>query len=283
MKNLCLLILLCNTVLAWGQDKGEVILISGDFSFTEGPARDSLGNIYFTDQPNNRIWKYSSGGQLSLFLEPAGRSNGLYIDQEGYIIACADQNNELWRISTTTKQKEVLVKGYKSKKLNGPNDLWISKQGIIYLSDPYYQRSYWTRTKSELPEAVYKLVGTELQNLDADFGRPNGIVGSPDGTLLYVADIGASKTYVYDILDDGALANKKLFCARGSDGMTVDQNGNLYLTGDGVFVYNAQGEQIKHIRVPAKWTANVCFGGSNNEYLFITASEKVFKIYPDWL
>lgn len=283
MRNLCLFILFCNISLVLGQKKGELILISDGFSFTEGPAKDSRGDIYFTDQPNNRIWKYSKEGELTLFLEPAGRSNGLFFDTEGFIIACADQDNELWRVSTKTKQREILVAGYQGKKLNGPNDVWVSNQGVIYLTDPYYQRSYWTRTNSEIPAAIYRLSNGVLQKLDDEFGRPNGIVGSEDGKLLYVADIGDNKTYVYDIKNDGTIGNKRLFCERGSDGMTIDKQGNLYLTGDGVFIYNAQGKQIKHISVPADWTANVCFGGESSEYLFITASDKVFKIYPDWL
>src|SRR5690606_34706240 len=149
-----------------------------------------------------------------------------------FIVACADENNELWRISVESKQKEVLLTAYREKKMNGPNDLWISPTGIVYITDPFYQRSYWTRQKSEIPEALYKLDNGELTKLDDEFKRPNGIVGTDDGKLLYVADIGDNKTYVYQIATDGSLYNKKLFCDRGSDGMTVDKLGNLYLTGD---------------------------------------------------
>jgi gluconolactonase len=108
--------------------------------------------------------------------------------------------------------------------------------------------------------------------------KPNGIIGSPDGKFLYVADIKAGKTYVYEIWPEGALANKKLFVSMGSDGMTVDSNGNIYLTGKGVTVFNLEGEQIAHIPIEAGWTANVCFGGKDMKTLFITASEHFYGL-----
>jgi gluconolactonase len=108
--------------------------------------------------------------------------------------------------------------------------------------------------------------------------QPNGIVGTPDGKHLFIADIGASKTYKYDIDEHGVLKNKQLFTEQGSDGMTLDEKGNLYLTGDGITVYNPEGKQIEHIAVPAKWTANLCFGGAQRNILFITASEAIFTL-----
>jgi gluconolactonase len=174
-----------------------------------------------------------------------------------------------------------LCNAYKGKKLNGPNDLWIDAKGGIYITDPYYQRPYWTRKSPELPgENLYYLAKgkKELVIADDNFKKPNGIVGTPDGKYLYVADIGDNKTYRFEIQKDGTLANRKLFVEQGSDGMTIDNMGNVYLTGDGVIVYNAEGKKIEHIKVPAKWTANVCFAGKQKNKLFITASESVFII-----
>ena len=105
-----------------------------------------------------------------------------------------------------------------------------------------------------------------------------GITGSPDGKTLFVADIRAGKTYAYEIQPDGALTGKKLFCEAGSDGMTIDNEGNLYLTGNGVMVFDKSGKQIEHIQVPEKWTANVSFGGKDRQTLFITASEGLYSI-----
>ena len=110
------------------------------------------------------------------------------------------------------------------------------------------------------------------------FTRPNGIVGSPDGKLLYVADIGASKTFAFKVNDDGTLFGRRLFAEMGSDGMTLDSKGNLYLTGRGVTVFDPSGKQIGHIAIPEPWTANICFGGRKGKTLFITASTAVYTV-----
>lgn len=255
-------------------------LISRNFSFTEGPATDRKGNIYFTDQPNNKIWKYGTDGSLAIFLDPAGRSNGLYVDKKGNLLSCADEQNQLWSISRN-KKITVLVNYLDGKKLNGPNDLWVSPRGDIYFTDPYYQRSWWTRTKPELDkEKVYVLrrgSQTPVALVDS-LQRPNGIVGTPDGKHLYVADLNGNKTYRYTINTDGSLSNAQLFANMGSDGMTIDNKGNVYLTGKGVTVFNEQGQQISHIPIPEKWTANVAFGGKHRNKLFITASEAIYEL-----
>ncbi|MBE7172808.1 MAG: SMP-30/gluconolactonase/LRE family protein [Williamsia sp.] len=257
--------------------------ISAQFSFTEGPAVDKKGNIFFTDQPNNKIWKYATDGTLSLFMEGAGRSNGLYFDRKGNLLSCADEKDELWSISPD-KKITVLVKGFKGHRLNGPNDLWMDPKGGIYFTDPYYQRSYWDRTSPDPElkgEKLYYLPNgkNEPVLVDSNLVRPNGIVGTPDGKSLYVADIKANKTYRYKINPDGSLQDRQLFISQGSDGITLDSKGNLYLTGNGVTIYNGTGEKIDHIDVPAKWTANLCFGGKNRTDLFITASESIF-VFP---
>ena len=117
-----------------------------------------------------------------------------------------------------------------------------------------------------------------LIRVTRDLEQPNGIIGTPDGRTLYVADIRAGKTYAYDIRPDGSLARKRLFCGMGSDGMTIDNEGNVYLTGRGVTVFDRTGKQIDHIDVPERWTANVCFGGPERDHLFITASKSLYRI-----
>ena len=94
-----------------------------------------------------------------------------------------------------------------------------------------------------------------------DLQQPNGIIGTPDGKTLYVADIAGGKTYAYDVGRDGSLSGKRLFCTMGSDGMTIDSEGNVYLTGQGVTVFDKTGTQILKIPVAEGWTGNVCFGG----------------------
>ncbi|MDR6195004.1 SMP-30/gluconolactonase/LRE family protein [Siphonobacter sp. SORGH_AS_0500] len=254
--------------------------ISSQFIFTEGPAADKNGTIYFTDQPNDKIWKYDTDGKLTLWMDKTGRSNGLYFDKKGNLISCADEKNELWSISPD-KKVTVLMSDVAGKKLNGPNDLWIDAKGGIYFTDPYYQRNYWQRQKPEIEEQkVYYLPKGKKQPtvVDDQLVKPNGIIGSADGNYLFVADIQANKTYKYQINKDGSLSNRQLFVNQGSDGMTLDAEGNLYITGKGVFIYNAKGEKIQHIPVPAGWVGNVCFGGKDRKMLFITASEFVYTL-----
>jgi gluconolactonase len=271
--------------------------LADDFSFTEGPACDHEGNVFFTDQPNDRILKWSVDGKLSTFKQPCGRANGLSFDRDGNLWACADEKNELWRIDPAGGVV-VVVKNYQGKLLNGPNDVWIRPShlallkekrtptdlqevpGGLYFTDPYYQRPYWKRGPKEMAECVYFLSAdfkTPKRVID-DLKQPNGIIGTPDGKVLYIADIGASKTYRYAIQADGTLKDKKLFCELGSDGMTIDNEGNVYLTGKGVTVFDSSGSQIEHIDVNEPWTANVCFGGKDRRKLFITASKSFYGL-----
>lgn len=260
----------------------KVEKLADGFSFTEGPAADKSGNVYFTDQPNDRIWKYSTDGELSLFAEGQGRANGLYFGNDGKLLSCSDMNNEIWSIDVAGDGHDVLISGFGDAKFNGPNDLWVRPDGGIYFTDPLYARDYWTRSRDMQidGEHVYFLPagGNRAVRVASDLEKPNGIIGTPDGKLLYVADIQAGKTYVYDIGPDGILTGKKEFAPMGSDGMTIDSEGNIYLTGKGVTVFNPAGEQIAHIPVEADWTANVCFGGKDMKTLFITASENLYGL-----
>ncbi|HEX6893536.1 MAG TPA: SMP-30/gluconolactonase/LRE family protein [Chryseolinea sp.] len=279
------------TSIAYSQSAGkkESVIIAkgatvnkagGGYSFTEGPAVDPEGNVFFTDQPNDKILKWSVDGTISVFMEGAGRSNGLYFDNEGNLLSCADLNNELWLIDKQ-KKATVLVKDFEGKKLNGPNDLWVDPKGGVYFTDPFYKREYWSRTEKEIEkENVYYLSPDKktLTVAATDFVRPNGIVGSGNGKTLYVADINARKTYSFSINDDGTLTDRKLFAEMGSDGMTTDNRGNVYLTGKGVTVFDASGKQIEHITIDEPWTANVCFGGKGQKTLFVTASKSVYTL-----
>ena len=254
--------------------------LSGGFAFTEGPTCDAAGNVFFVDQPNNRIMEWSTEGKLSTFLQPSGHANGMMFDAQGNLIACADERNELWSI-TPDKKSTVLVKDYQGKYLNGPNDVWVAPNGAMFLSDPFYDRPWWDHHTKALPsEEVFYLSPDRktLRQVTDDLKKPNGITGTPDGKNLYVADIAARQTWRYDILPDGSLTNKTFFCAPGSDGMTIDEQGNIYITGNGVSVFNPAGKLIEHIDVPEPWTANVSFGGTDHKTLFITASKSFYSI-----
>jgi gluconolactonase len=254
--------------------------LADEFKFTEGPSCDKDGNVFFTDQPNNRIMKWSVDGKLTEFLKPAGRANGMFFEPNGNLLACADEKTELWSIAPDGKHT-VLAKEFEGKALNGPNDVWLRPDGALYFTDPFYKREWWDYTqRPQDGEHVYFLSADRktLKRVTTDLVQPNGITGTPDGKTLYVADIKAGKTYVYDMRPDGALTNKRLHCELGSDGMTIDADGNLYLTGRGVTVFDKSGKQIGHIDVAEAWTANVSFGGKDHQTLFITASKRLYSI-----
>ena len=255
--------------------------LAGDFSFTEGPTADKAGNVFFTDQPNDRILKWGVDGTLSTFLQPAGRSNGMYFDRAGNLVACADERNELWSISPGGKAT-VIWKEYRGKKLNGPNDVWVHPSGALYFTDPFYKRPWWTHdAPPQDGQHVYRLSkdGKTITRVTDDLEQPNGIIGSPDGKTLYVADIKAGKTWAYDIRKDGSLAGKRLRAPLGSDGMTLDEEGNLYLTGKGgVHVFDPAGMEVQAFDVPEVWRANVSFGGPDHRTLFITASKGLYAV-----
>ena len=292
MASLCGLIVLCMT--AFSEINGQVISglerlvadnakltkVSDQFIFTEGPTTDKAGNVYFTDQPNNKIWKYDTNGQLTVFMDEAGRANGLYFDNDGYLIACADRDNEMWRIDAEGK-KEIILKGQNNQPFNGPNDVWVAPNGNFYFTDPYYHRPYWNRIeKKPAQQNVYLMINGKgpAIKLDSTLLQPNGIIGSADGKYLYVADIVGDKTYKYKIGKGGKLTERKLFVNQGSDGMILDKSGNLYLTGNGVTIYNQEGKKIGHIDIPSNWTGNICFSGKDHKTLFITASESIYTL-----
>jgi gluconolactonase len=253
--------------------------LAAEFKFTEGPASDAQGNVFFTDQPNDRILKWSIEGKLTTFQQPCGRANGLCFDRAGNLWACADDRNELRKIRPDGTHEVVLSK-VRGKLLNGPNDLWMDPQGGIWFTDPYYKRDYWKRGPSEIAQQVYYLApgGKVPTVVISDLKQPNGIIGSPDGKTLYVADIGAGKTYKYAIPTPGVISAKALFCEQGSDGMTIDERGNVYLTGKGASVYDPSGKKIEQIDIPEPWTANICFGGKERRTLFITASTSLYSL-----
>ena len=279
LQTLCLLIAFAS--LSPVAPGAQLEKLAGGYSFTEGPACDKRGDVYFTDQPNDRIYQWhAAASKITVFKQGTGRANGLCFDAHGDLWACSDERNALWRIAPNGVHT-VVVADYNGKRLNGPNDVWVRPDGGLYLTDPFYARPYWDHTQKEQDtEGVYFLPpqSTKLVRVIGDFVKPNGLVGTPDGKTLYVADIGANKTYSYTITSNGLLANKRLFCPLGSDGMTLDSAGNVYLTGHGVTVFDKSGTQIQQIPVPEDWAGNICFGGTDRKTLFITASHSIYTL-----
>lgn len=278
-----ILLLFCSSV--FGQKNNivaknaEIKKVGTGYAFTEGPAVAKDGKVYFTDQPNDHIYVWDEKKGVSLWSDDTGRSNGMYFNNNGQLLACADLHNQIVLFDKDKKMR-VVYENYDGKHLNGPNDLWITPNGGIYFTDPYYHRNYWQEGHKEVQDArgVYYL-STEgkITRVIDDYKQPNGLIGTPDGKTLYVADINDRKIWKYDIQPDGTLANKTFFAPNGSDGMTIDNRGNVYLTMGKVWVYSPSGELIREIEVPES-PSNVCFGGKKRNTLFITARTSVYTL-----
>jgi len=274
--------LLLAAAISYGAEKQSLIKgaakvekLAGGFIFTEGPAADAKGNVYFSDIPNNKIHIWSLEGKLSTFIENSEGANGLYFDKDGNLIACQGGGKKL--VSIDPKGKiTVLADKYNDKLFNSLNDLWLTPDGGVYFTDPRYGSR---ESMGQDGEHVYYLSDDRkrLIRIIDDMVRPNGLIGTPDGKLLYVTDPGSRKTFVYTINEDGSLSNKKLFAEQGGDGMTIDNKGNVYLATDTVTIYNRAGEKIEEIEVPER-PSNLCFGGENNDTLFITARTSLYLI-----
>jgi gluconolactonase len=256
-------------------DGAKVEKLAGGFAFTEGPAADAQGNVYFSDIPNNRILKWSLDGKLSTFLENSGGANGLYFDKAGNLLACEGSGRRLVSIDPKCRVT-VLADKYQGKKFNSPNDLWIDPKGGVYFTDPRYGGREGMEQDGEYVFYLSPDRSRLIRVID-DMVRPNGLIGTPDGKTLYVADNGGGKTFVYRVNPDGTLSGKRLFAPEGSDGMTIDSKGNVYLTSRIVAVYNKNGEKIEEIKVP-EGPANVTFGGRDKQTLFITAQTSLYSI-----
>ncbi len=302
-----------SSVLAPG---AKVEKLAGDFKFTEGPAADGEGNIFFSDIPNNRIHRWSINGELTTYREDSGGSNGLFINKKGNLLACEGGRRRVVSIDGFGKVT-VLADSYEGKKFNSPNDLWVDANGGVYFTDPSYDKKEKQEQDGEhvyyiKPEKPSKEEESEDANVPpeandvnlppkakqgreairviSDMVKPNGIIGTPDGKTLYVTDHGSDKTFKYSINPDGTLSNKELFAPESSDGMTIDNEGNVYLTvmaaktlesydtgANPVAVYNSKGVKIETIEIPER-PANVCFGGKDKQTLFITAQTSLYAV-----
>jgi gluconolactonase len=276
---------------------GELIRLAKGFSFTEGPAADRDGNVFFTDQPNDKIYKWDArSGAITLFLQGTGRANGMIFDDDGNLIAAADMYGELWKIRPDGSHK-VLIDNYQGKLLNGPNDVWINPVNDgIYITDPIFPRPYWAAgdpriqgwepTHSEqaaqgkgghvyyLAKGARKLVRVTSDALGWESDSwPNGVVGTPDGKKLYVnkwAGDNKGGTWVFNIKRDGTLSNMRKFTDWGGDGMSMDERGNVYISnGEGVLAFDPDGTLILKIPTGGGATNNT-FAGRDGKTFFIT-------------
>jgi len=252
----------------------ELLLLADGFGFAEGPAANAKGEVFFSDLESAEIYKLNDKGRLSVFLAESGGANGLFFDAAGNLIAC---QGDLGRVVSIPRERDitVLTDTYQDKRFNQPNDLWIDPAGGIYFTDPAYGTS-----PVQDGEHVYYISPDRqwVTRVIDDLERPNGLIGTPDGNILYIADHGSGKVFRYDIQPDASLANRTLFVAKTCDGMTMDEQGNVYITNEAnVLVYSPGGELIETIEVGGQVT-NVCFSGPGFSTLYITNTHELYAV-----
>ncbi len=249
---------------------GEQWQVVGEgYKFTEGPAANSKGEVFFTDIPNSRIYKIGLDGKVSLFKENTAEANGLMFGPDGKLYACQDGKKRI--VAYDPDGKETVI----AEEIES-NDLAVNSKGEIYVSDPNNKRVWFINARHE------------KRVVDTGIARPNGVVLSPDQSLLLVADTAGQFVYSFQIQPDGGLINKQPYfhlhladgsTQSGADGMKVDTQGNLYVTTEiGLQICDQAGRVNAIIPKPQRaWLSNVVFGGPNLDDLFVTCGDKVYR------
>lgn len=254
--------------------------VAGGFQFVEGPLWiDSLG-LLFSDINGNTVYRWPKTGSAVAYVKPSGGGNGLSIDKQGCLLL-AQQNARTVSRREPDGTLKVIASVYNGKKLNSPNDIIVRSDGSIFFTDPPYGIS---SNQEELGfYGIYRLTPNgQLQLLDKSLRRPNGLAFTPDEKKLYVGDSEANKIFIFDVIGDSAITNKKQFAAMSSngytDGMKVSPAGYLFAAGPlGIWVYDKNGALLDTILVPGQ-TSNCNWGDSDRQTLYITSSKTVYKI-----
>lgn len=267
----------------------KVQKLAGGMKFTEGPVwLPKQKKLVFSDIPTSKLMQWSKADGLSEF-RASEHANGNILDLQSRIISCQHGARNIIRIEDDGSVT-VLADKYDGKRLNSPNDVAVRSDGTLWFTDP----PWGLKGPHEIPgHWVYKLDPKtgKVTAIIKDLAMPNGIVFSPDETRLYVADTGGHKRHpdpkfhklpdgihCYEVSKDGQLGKKLFEIDKGSDGMAVDVQGNIYTTHAGqVNIYTADGKQLGKIDMP-EGPANVCFGGDDFKTLFITARTSLYSI-----
>jgi gluconolactonase len=268
---------------------GDPEKIAGGFEFTEGPVWHPDGYLLFSDIPAARIYQYTPDGQVSVFREHSGNSNGLTLDPQSRLIACEHGNR---RVSRTIADGtlETVADRFGAGRLNRPNDVVAKSDGTIYFTDPPYgQRPadppYRPEEREQPCNGVYRVgIDGSITLLADDFERPNGLAFSPDESILYIDDSTKRHVRAFDVLPDGSIANSRIIAdldhpQPGSpDGMKIDMQGNLYVTGaTGVWVFTPAGECLGVVVTPER-PANLAWGDADRQTLYITARTSLYRV-----
>ena len=287
--------------------EAKIEKLAGGFLFTEGPiwvprTDESDGHLLFSDPNNNVIYRWSPDGQLSIFMTKSGYrrfdigeygqpgSNGLTLDRQGRLTINQHGNRRVVRMEKNG-QLTVLADHYDGKRLNSPNDLVYRSDGSLYFTDPPFGLpKFFEDPRKELPySGVYRVVpdGKQVQLLTTDLKGPNGLAFSPDEKYLYVDNWDPQKKIImrYEVNADGSLANGKVFFDMTSaesedalDGMKVDQNGNLYVSGPGgLWIISAEGKHLGTIIGP-EHPHNFAWGDDDGKTLYLCARTGLYRI-----
>lgn len=263
----------------------QVQQVATGYQFTEGPAVGPDGAVYFTDIPARRIHRYDPAtGEVTIFRENSGLANGLMFDHQDRLLACEGAGDGgTRRLSRTEPDGRIttLAERWQQRRLNSPNDLVIDSHGGIFFTDPRYGK----RASMEMDiEAVFYLSpdGT-LTRVIHDLTRPNGLILSPDGKTLYVADESGKKIVAYQLNEPGKPTSPQRFSAMGPelgggcDGMSIDALGRVYATGnEGVYIFNPDGSQAALVETPER--PSNCTLDRDGRTLYITARTSLYKI-----
>jgi gluconolactonase len=258
-------------------------LCSG-YMFSEGPVWDVMkGCLYFTDFQKLQIWSWSEKDGVKIYRENSNRAIGLSMDAKGRIVSAESGAHAI--AYADEKTSISIVNAYQGKQLNSPNDVVVAKSGFIFFTDPYSDMMGGPKVLGF--NGIYSVSPSGgLRLIDDTFGRPNGIALSPDESILYVNDTKRQSIYAYSLGKDGSTTAKGLFAqvdaAYGDgvvDGMKVDVEGNVYVTGPaGMWVFDAEGNASAILYLPEK-AGNFCFGGKDSRTLYITASSSVYELH----
>ena len=258
-------------------------VVSSGFGFTEGPVWDQAGFLYVSDETTNKIYRLHLDGRKEEVIA-LGDPDGNTFDRQHRLIDCASVLRAIIEVTPDGKYS-VLADHYDGKKLNSPNDVIVGPDGALYFTDPTLDLV--AGEKQEIPfQGVYRLDAKgNVQLLTKDLSQPNGLAFSPDGKHFYVDDSKERNIRVYDVALDGTVRNGRIFGeepgGKGDgvpDGMKVDKDGNLFVTGPGgIWVWDAKGNHLGTIVMPEQ-PANLNWGDKNYRTLYITANTSVYRL-----